>query len=292
MVRWLQENIAIAQNHYTDVHVQIRKNLGSTSFLYQETTPRIGHQLDNLCELVKRKKAKIATISKFVSMKESTRTLLILASLFICFFLPPITEFPFTQQETTLVMRDVFIQTSAAYLWLSPSIHIVTVILLVATYLYGTRMGRILDAYFGFLFLFIAFSNHIATTENYGLVIITGNLIPIFIVSLFWILEVFRPENEYVFRRLPAWRYWVVPLAVLAFWSPINPDLSPNTSPLMLLTSSFGVMYCPTTPFIVAILTLLYPKVNTLLLKVTSFVGLFIGIFNIMSYFLMPGYTL
>jgi hypothetical protein len=241
---------------------------------------------------VQKIKAKIVSTVKSVSMKESTKTLLILAMLFICFFLPPITEFPVAQQETTLVMRDVFIQTSAAYLWLSPAIHIATVLLLVAAYLYGTKVGRIIDAYFGFLLLFIAFSNHIATTENYGFVIITGNLVPIFIVGLFWMFEVFKPENEYVFRRLPAWRYWVVPLVVLAFWSPISPDLNPDLNPFLLLNSSFGVMYCPTTPFIVALLTLIYPRVNTLLLRVTSFVGLFIGIFNISSYFLMPGYTL
>jgi len=169
---------------------------------------------------------------------------------------------------------------------------LITVLLLVAVYLYGRKIGRIADAYFGFLILFMAVSNHVARTENYGLVIVTGNLVPIFIVGLFWMFEVFKPINEYIFRRLPAWRYWVVPLVVLAFWSPISPDLNPDFNPFLLLTSSFGVMYCPTTPFIVAILTLIYPKANILLLRVTSFVGLFIGIFNVMSYFLMPGYTL
>ncbi len=243
-------------------------------------------------KLVEEIKAKIVTIVKSVPMKESTRTLLILALLFACFFLPPITEVPVAQEESTLVMRDVFIQTSVAYLWLSPVVHVATVLVIVAVYFYGTKIGRIVDTYFGFLLLFIAFSNHIATTENYGFVVIAGNLVPIFIVGLFWIVEVFKPKNEYVFRRLPAWRYWVLPLVVLAFWSPISPDLSPDFNPLLLLTSSFGVMYCPTTPFIVALLTLIYPKVNILLLRVTSFVGLFIGIFNIMSYFLMPGYTL
>ncbi len=234
----------------------------------------------------------MVTIANSVPMKESTRTLLILALLFVCFFLPPITEVHVSQQETTLVIRDVFIQTSTAYLWLSPAIHVITVLLLVVVYLYGAKMGRIVDAYFGLLILFMAVSNHIATTEDYGLVIVAGNLVPIFIVGLFWMLEVFKPKNEYVFRRLPVWRYWVVPFVVLAFWSPIRPDLSPDFNPLLLLTSSFGVMYCPTTPFIVALLTLIYPRANVLLLRVTSFVGLFIGIFNVMSYFLMPGYTL
>lgn len=225
-------------------------------------------------------------------MKESKKILLIFVALFLCFFLPPISAVSFPAEETTLVIRDVFVQTSVAYLWLSPVIHVATIILLVALYLYGPKMGRVADAYFGILFLFFAFSNHIAMTENYGLVIITGNLAPILIVGLFWRWEAFRLRNEYVFQRLPLWRYWVLPFAILAFWSPINADLSPNFSPLLLLTSSFGVMFCPTTPAIVAILTLIYPRVNIYLLRITNFVGLLIGLFNAMSMFIMPGYTL
>jgi hypothetical protein len=51
-------------------------------------------------------------------------------------------------------------------------------------------------------------------------------------------------------------------------------------------------MYCPTTPVIIALLTLIYPRVNTYVLRTTSFVGLIMGLFNTMSYFIMPGYTL
>jgi hypothetical protein len=76
-----------------------------------------------------------------------------------------------------------------------------------------------------------AFSNHIAITENYGLVVITGNVVQIAVVSLFWLWDVLKSENVYVFNSLPLWRYWVIPLAILEFWSPINADLSPNFSP-------------------------------------------------------------
>jgi len=51
-------------------------------------------------------------------------------------------------------------------------------------------------------------------------------------------------------------------------------------------------MYCPTTPLIVAVLTLIYPRANISLLRITSFVGLLIGLFNVMSFFIMPGYTM
>ena len=191
-----------------------------------------------------------------------------------------------------LVIRDVFIQTSASYLWLSPAIHVATVVLIISIFRYGRRLGEITNAYFGILFLFVAFGNHIAMTENYGLVVITGNVVQIAAVGLFWFWDILESRNEYVFTRLPMWRYWVVPLALLAFWSPVNADLSPNLDPMLFLTSSFGVMFCPTTPVAIAILTLIYPRVNKYVLGVTSFVGLLIGAFNAVSLFIMPGYSL
>lgn len=225
-------------------------------------------------------------------MKEKTKTLLTLVVLLICSFIPVFAALPFPQQESSLVIKEVLMKTSVAYLWLSPIVHIVTVVLLVSLYLYGSKAGRVVDAFFAILFLFIAFSNHIAVTDTYGLAIVAGNLVPVMIVGLFWVWEVYKPRNNYVFERLPAWRYWVLPFAFLAFWSPIDNQLNPNFSPLLLLNSSFGVMYCPTTPVIVALLTLIYPRVNTYVLRTTSFVGLIIGLFNAMSYFIMPGYTL
>jgi len=173
-------------------------------------------------------------------MKESRKTLLVLIVLLFCTFLPTLAAVPFAQKESTLVIRDVFMQTSVAYLWLSPTIHVITVVLLVALYGYGSRVDRIADVFFGILFLFFAFGNHIAVTENYGLVLLTGNLVPILIVGLFWMWEVYKPLNEYVFQRLSPWRYWVLPFIFPAFWSPTNTELSPDFNPLLLLTCSFG----------------------------------------------------
>jgi len=224
-------------------------------------------------------------------MKERTKTLLILVGLLLCSFLPVFAASPFPQQDSSLVIKEVLMKTSVANLWLSPVVHVVAVVLFVVLYLYGSRVGRVADAFFAILFLFIAFSNHIAFTETYGLAVVTGNLVPVLIVGLLWVWEVYRPQNSYVFERLPAWRYWILPFAFLAFWSPINAQLNPDFNPLLLLNSSFGVMYWSTTPVIIALLTLIYPRVNTIVLRTTSLVGLIVGLFNVMSYFIMPGYT-
>ena len=89
-------------------------------------------------------------------MNESRKTLLILVVLLVCTFLPTIATLPFAQQDNALVIREVFEQTSVAYLWLSPIIHVIIVVLLVGLYRYGSSVGRVANALFGILFLFFA----------------------------------------------------------------------------------------------------------------------------------------
>ena len=121
--------------------------------------------------------------------------------------------------------------------------------------------------------------------------VLTGNLVLISIVGIFWLHEACRPKNDYAFQRTSMWRYWVVPFAILAFWFPVGLDLMPKLDPLLLLTSDFGIYFCPTAPVAIALLSLIYPHVNRRLLVVTSLVGLILGIFNVMSFFTMSGYT-
>lgn len=82
-----------------------------------------------------------------------------------------------------------------------------------------------------------------------------------------------------------------MPFAILAFWFPTNLNLMPNFDLILLLTSDFGLYFCPTAPVAIALLTLFYPRINERLLKVSSLVGLLIGLFNAMSIFTIPGYT-
>jgi hypothetical protein len=225
-------------------------------------------------------------------MIESRKMLLVLLALVVFAFLPTLSAVPFPSQDTPLVMKEILMQVSVSYVWLSPIIHVTTVALLVALYWHGSRVGRAASVFFAILFLFIAFSNNIAVTQSYGLVVVTGNMVSVLVVSIFWAWEAYRPRNTYVFRKLAAWRYWVLPFAFLAFWFPINAELVPDFNPLLLFTSSFGVMFCPTAPVVIALLTIIYPSVNKPILRVTSFVGLIIGLFNVLSFFVMPGYPL
>ncbi len=212
----------------------------------------------------------------------------------LSFFLPALTETPFDQRETSQLILEVIetiSETFSRLSWVSPLIHVTTLILLGLLFVYGRRIGRVLDVYFAALFVFMTLSNNIADTEGYGLVVLLGNLVPMLIVALLWVREACKPVNEYSFSGLPSWRYWVVPLAVLAFWFPMGSDYGPNFDPLLLLTSDYGIFFCPTTPVILSIMTLIFPRVDRLLLSVTGLVGLILGLLNALTLFIDPTYT-
>jgi len=119
-------------------------------------------------------------------MRESRKIPLILLGLLFITFLPTLSAIPFPPQDTPIVMKEVLTQTSISNPWLTSAIHVTIVALLTALYWYGSKVGRYASAFFGILFIFIAFSNHITVTQSYGLVVVTGNLVSILVVGLFW----------------------------------------------------------------------------------------------------------
>jgi hypothetical protein len=226
-------------------------------------------------------------------VKKWVPNLILYLLIILCAFLPMFTAIPSLPWDRPLVVLEVMLSSAVLYtLELRIVPHIVTLLLLVLLLPYGQRIGRLTAVYFGGLFLFQAFTQNITITPSYGLAILTGNLVMIAIVGVFWLWEAARPRTEFSFHRLPLWRYWVVPFVVLAYWFPVGPGLLPYFHPFLLVTSDFGVMFCPTAPLIIALLTLFYPRVDFRLLRVTSLVGFLIGCFNILSAFVMPGYTL
>src|SRR5581483_2610440 len=81
-----------------------------------------------------------------------------------------------------------------------------------------------------------------------------------------WFSEAKSPKNDYDFRKVRWWNFWVVPLILWGFIYPFSPaDGSGELTFLglpALWRSSFGVLINPTSTFLLGLLTLIYPRVN------------------------------
>ena len=169
---------------------------------------------------------------------------------------------------------------------LMPIAKAIPAVLIAGVLFLGNRLRPVFDGYVALLYLALACFQNTALTDTYGLVVISGNLALVLIAALLWIWEVVAGRNDFAPRRQPLWKWWVAPLAVLAFLAPVGTGtMSPDFSPGRLLTNESGLTYCMMTPVILALVTLYHPTVNLAVLRVSSFIGMIVGLVNMLVWF-------
>uniref|UniRef100_A0A7C4VUM4 Uncharacterized protein n=1 Tax=Fervidobacterium pennivorans TaxID=93466 RepID=A0A7C4VUM4_FERPE len=144
---------------------------------------------------------------------------------------------------------------------LYPVFKIVPIVLVFTLFLFGNRVSRIFSFYGGITYLLFAFLQGIAITDKYGFGMVTGNFILMMLVAIFWFWEVFLGKNDFSPQKPPLTRYWVIPLAFLAFWYPVNLEsMEPDFNLTYLFINPAGLAFCTMTPVYLSILILIIQR--------------------------------
>ena len=173
---------------------------------------------------------------------------------------------------------------------LMPIAKAIPILLIIGVVWLGNKTRKVFSGYVALFYLVAACFQQSGITEDFGLVVVTSNLVLILVVALLWGWEVISGQNNFEPRQTPWWKWWVAPFAVFAFLSPVDSTtLAPDLNPLRLLTNEAGLTYCMMTPFVLAVMTLFHPTVNNAVLRISSFVGILFGLVNMLVWFiLMP----
>ena len=171
-----------------------------------------------------------------------------------------------------------------------PIFKIIPIILLIGVFVFRNRLARLFALYVCFSYMLFAVGQNIAVTEEYGVSICTINVVMFLLAAALWAWEAVVLQNDFTLKKKPLWRYWVVPLAVLAFWAPAGRG-KPDFNPVYLFTNGAGTAFCMMTPVYVGLLTLYWPKVNMATLRVTSLVGFIISLYNMHLNFIVAPAT-
>lgn len=169
-----------------------------------------------------------------------------------------------------------------------PLFKLIPIILVALMVLRVRGVTRWFNIYVGISYVLFAFLQHVAITEEYGLSIVISNIIMLLIVAASWFWDALALKNDLMPVEQPTWKYWVIPLASLAFWYPLNQDtFMPDFNLLYLFTNAAGLTFCMMTPVYLAILILHYPRINRATLRVTGLAGIIIASYNILLNFIM-----
>jgi hypothetical protein len=154
---------------------------------------------------------------------------------------------------------------------------------------FGNHFSRLFAVYAGVAYLTFNVLQNFSFSPEYGVGILSQNLVTMLLVSLLWFWEAAVGKNDFSPVKLTPLKWGVIALAFWAFWDPINTvTRMPDFNPLYLINNPGGVAFCMMTPVFLAVLITFYPKVNHALLRVNSLAAVIIGIFNVLVVFANP----
>jgi hypothetical protein len=214
---------------------------------------------------------------------------LVYGLLIVISMLPPIAQVPYDPRNTQDVIMNILMVSILPYASWGWVFHVATLGVIALAVFRPKVAGRVMAAYFGVNYLLIAALQTNAVTETYGFAVQTGALVATALLGMLWLWVAWRNKLQALFKGVPSWRWILLPLALLVFWSPIGLEgnrVVPNFNPLLLLTSpDYGLAYCFVTPVFLFLLVLFYPKVDVFAFRVTAFNGLLYGLFNLTHWF-------
>jgi len=203
----------------------------------------------------------------------------------LSFIIPTYASKGYNYNETGKFMYDILSTVLSPYRFLQPVFHIATVIIIILVIVLKNKMTRIFNFYVALNYFLAVFLQNITLNPTYGFVILGSNMFMILLPAFFWLIEGVIKRNNFaeITKFIP--RYWVVPLAILAFWFPIGSSLLPSFDPILLLYSDFGLAVCLITPVFLALMSLYHPNYNVATVRMTSFTGIFFAIYNMINPF-------
>jgi hypothetical protein len=167
-------------------------------------------------------------------------------------------------------------------------IQLLTILIILLLIVLKNRIARLFCIYAGITFFFQAVLQNVAITEKYGLMIGTVNVILFPLVGLAWFLEAKTGKTDFGFRSKRLSAYWAVPLGLFAFWAPNSLAHFLKFDMKWLVTSGTTFGFCLMVPVYLAVMFILYPRVNRVTMNITAVVGLIIAFGNFMIFMANP----
>lgn len=161
--------------------------------------------------------------------------------------------------------------------------QIIAIMMLFSLFVFKNRVARIFNIYAMISYIIFAFLQNVAFTDKYGLSIVTINVVMFLFVAYVWLREVLSPQNDYSFSNIKWKDSWMILLALIAFWLPLN-NKGFDFNPVHFLDSGSSLAFCMMTPVFLTIMSLNIPHINIVTYRVTAIIGFVIGLYNMSAF--------
>ena len=197
--------------------------------------------------------------------------------------IPPYTSTGYPMNEVLRV--NAFILThpiKRQLLPVYPIFNIMALFMFFSSLIVGFRIAGFFSSYAGFSYILFAVVQNVSISDEYGFAVSILNVFFFLLVSASWFYEARSGQNDFSERTSKKWKYSFLLLALVAIWQPVDVvTMEPDFNPIYLFSSGSGLTFCMMTTVYLAVLLFYFPKINLLTLRITSLVGVLIGLGNL-----------
>jgi hypothetical protein len=175
---------------------------------------------------------------------------------------------------------------------LFPFANLLMITALIAVLILGAKWARFFSMYIFLAYTASGILQNISISDEHGLAISTSTMLLTFLVAYSWLQELLYPQNDFSYKYPTRRAVLLMPLALLAIWQPVNTStLLPEFNLRYFLSTGSSLTFCMTSIVSLSVLLIYYPYVNMDTLRITSAVGLLIGIGNLwLEFIYLPGF--
>jgi hypothetical protein len=135
------------------------------------------------------------------------------------------------------------------------------------------------------LFMVIIFQN-MSNDTSYGFTILIGNIIAQMVIVILFLWEIKTSRNDFSEYKISPINIIAFTLGFLAFWMPSKDGIM-HFNIKDIIFNEAGLTFCMIIPIIIASLLMYYKTINMTLLKMVSFIGIYYGLLNQMTWFVL-----
>jgi hypothetical protein len=157
----------------------------------------------------------------------------------------------------------------------------------------GTRGYSFFSAFLVLAYTASAFLQGVAISDRHGFGLCTSTLLLTLLAAYAWLDEMRSSRMATKLMRFSPRTAVLLLIALVAIWQPINAtSLLPEFSPRSILASGSMLTFCVSTIVGLSLLLIRYPDAGISTLRLTSAIGLLIGIGNLwLEIFFLAGYS-
>lgn len=215
------------------------------------------------------------------------RLLLLAAALAI----PPVVASPLDPRDIPALVAEVLQNPMIVQVpVLLPLAKLFAVTVLLAAWWSTAASARVLLAGYAAALVVVAVFQEIGSTPSHGWAWLVGNTMLMLVVAARCLWDLATHATPAGPRHLDRGRLWVLAPMLLAFLMPYAVDASGSVQPSVgwhLLTNEAAVTYCMVTPVVIGALLLYAGPVSRPTLSLSSFVGLYFGLLNLVMWWVM-----